>query len=169
MTPERLVIFDFDGTLFRSPLKPEEWPEGKGWWGRPESLDEPCVPAYPDPDWWVPEVVEEARGAIDDPDVHAVLLTGRLKKKFTDRIDDLLAQATLDFDEVLLTHGKGGTIGFKLRALERLLEERPEIRMVTIWDDREDHVQPISELLDGAGVPYEIKLVEKASRPALCP
>jgi hypothetical protein len=167
MRPTRLEVFDFDKTLFRSPEKPSSWPEGKGWWGRPESLQEPCVPAHPPADWWVDEVVAEARRAIADPDTLTVLMTGRLVKRFTERVTDLLSQAQLEFDEVHLATG-GGTLGFKLETLLRLLEQRPEIMHVTIWDDRPEHMPDFAAVLDEVGVAYELKVVAPIVKEALC-
>jgi hypothetical protein len=168
MRPTRLEVFDFDNTLFRSPEKPAGWPEGKGWWGRPESLQEPCVPARPGEDWWIEETVTEARRAIDDPDTLAVLMTGRLVKRFTERVRDLLGQMSLEFDEVHLTPG-GGTLPFKLDMILRILEQRPEIEYVRIWDDREEHMPEFARVLDETGVPYELRLVDAGMSEALRP
>jgi hypothetical protein len=167
MRPTRLEVFDFDNTLFRSPEKPAGWPEGKGWWGRPESLQEPCVPARPGEDWWIEGTVTEARRAIDDPDTLAVLMTGRLVKRFTERVRDLLGQMSLEFDEVHLTPG-GGTLPFKLDMILRILEQRPEIEYVRIWDDREEHMPEFARVLDETGVPYELRLVDADMKEALC-
>jgi hypothetical protein len=167
MRPTRLEVFDFDNTLFRSPEKPAGWPEGKGWWGRPESLEAPCVPEQPDESWWNAEVAAEARRAIDDPDTLAVLMTGRLVKRFTGRVTDLLRQAGLDFDEVHLTPG-GGTLPFKLSMILRILEQNTEIEHVTIWDDREEHMPEFARVLAETGIPYDLRLVNADMKEALC-
>ena len=49
-TYNRIAMYDFDGTLFRSWEKtPEWWPDQRpfSFFVRPESLDEPCVPDHP--------------------------------------------------------------------------------------------------------------------------
>jgi hypothetical protein len=167
MRPTRLEVFDFDGTLFRSPDQPASWPKGKGWWGKPESLQEPCVPTHPPADWWVEEVVEEARRAIGDPDTLAVLMTGRLVKRFSARVAELLAQAGLEFDEVHLSR-EGGTLKSKLSTLLQILEQRPDIEFVTMWDDRPEHTPDFAAVLDEVGVAYELKIVEKGMNEPLC-
>jgi|SaaInlStandDraft_4_1057021.scaffolds.fasta_scaffold00075_39 hypothetical protein len=44
-----LHLYDFDGTLFRSPEEPKWWSDvsKKNWWTSAPSLDEPCVPRQP--------------------------------------------------------------------------------------------------------------------------
>ncbi len=166
MRPTHLAVFDFDNTLFRSPEKPGHWPEGKGWWGRLESLTAPCVPSDPSPEWWNEELVEIARAMIASSDTLAVLLTGRLRGRFDERIQDLLGQAGLEFDEVHLS--RGGTLTFKLETIRRIMAARPEIVRVSLWDDREEHLAEFAALFKDLGVAYRIFLVERASLSALC-
>ena len=75
-----LHFFDFDGTLFRSPFPPEwwPWPGGTKWWSWEESLTEPCVPERPGREWWNGPIVQQAKKSIKDPNVYAVLATGRI-------------------------------------------------------------------------------------------
>ena len=110
--PVELHVFDFDNTLFRSPERPEGW-ERRGWWSYPESLDPPCVPAEPGPDWWNASVLQDARDSIGDEGTHTLLLTGRLEDRFADRIAELVAQQALEFDEIRLTPSGIGTLPFK--------------------------------------------------------
>ena len=44
-----LHLYDFDGTLFRSPEEPKWWSDvsKKNWWTSAPSLDEPCAPRQP--------------------------------------------------------------------------------------------------------------------------
>ena len=60
-------IFDFDGTLFRSPLPPPLWKGG--WWSKPESLNAPCVPEEPDESWWILDTVSQAKDSIANSNV----------------------------------------------------------------------------------------------------
>lgn len=85
----KLAIFDFDGTLANSPLKPESQEEkdrmgwnGKDWWGSQASL--------PDGVTFNEEVVRAFLEAKADPDTHAVLMTGR-RGIISDRVRQLLA------------------------------------------------------------------------------
>ena len=70
-----LHIYDFDGTLFRSPHQPAVW-EGD-WWSDPASLLPPCVPEKPGSEWWIASTVSSAKRSISDSDVFAVMMTGR--------------------------------------------------------------------------------------------
>lgn len=80
--PKKLSIFDFDCTLALTPLRPEGWEgkpyvapdgrvrEGDDWWIHPESLEVEYD--------FHPVVVKEFENARLDPEVHAVMLTGRM-------------------------------------------------------------------------------------------
>jgi len=109
----RLAVFDFDGTLFRSPEAPI-W-AGKGWFVNVESLGPPCVPEKPEPNWWVSNTVSAARGAISDQNTWAVLITGRVDSIFRWRIPELLKAAGLNFDEVHLNSSLFHRNSWKLR------------------------------------------------------
>ncbi len=67
----RLVVFDFDGTLANVPERPAKW-GGKDWWGHPDSLSDEHYDGGVNH-----EVVEAMRTAKADPDAHVILLTGR--------------------------------------------------------------------------------------------
>lgn len=143
----KLAVFDFDGTLFRSPDKPTWW-EG-GWWGNLNSLNEPCVPERPSEDWWNGSVVAAAKQAINNPDVMAVLLTGRIRK-FSLRLKDLLGQAGLHFDQVHLSSGEA-TESFKLKVIKDILDKNPAIRGVAIWEDRAHHLKLMADWIEANG------------------
>lgn len=145
--PIKLHVYDFDGTLFRSPEKPSWW-EG-GWWGNLNSLSPPCVPERPSIDWWNESVVSAAKQSIANPDVLAILVTGRIRK-FSLRLKDLLAQVGLHFDEVHLSNG-GSTDAFKMRVIKNLLDEYPSIRGVSIWEDRPQHLRAFSDWVESHG------------------
>lgn len=148
MVPTKLAIYDFDGTLFRSPEKPEGWEAG--WWGNLASLTPPIVPETPGAEWWNGSVVQRAKRDISDGDTVAVLLTGRIAKKFTARVKDLLAQAGLKFQHVYLAPG-GDTEAYKLRAIGDLLKEYPTVTGVDIWEDRAPHLQKFADFVESKG------------------
>jgi hypothetical protein len=148
MSPIRLSVFDFDGTLFRSPEKPEGWEAG--WWGNLASLTPPIVPESPGADWWNGSVVQRAKRDIGDGETVAVLLTGRLAKKFTPRLRDLLSQAGLKFQHVYLASG-GDTESYKLRVIGELLKEYPTVTGVDIWEDRANHLQKFADFVESQG------------------
>lgn len=148
MTPTKIAVYDFDGTLFRSPEKPESWAEG--WWGNPVSLNPPVVPEAPGVGWWNDSVVQRAKDDIANGDVFAVLLTGRLAKKFTARVKDLLAHAGLKFNRLYLAPG-GDTEAYKLRVLGELLSEFPTVTGVDIWEDRANHLAKFADFVESKG------------------
>lgn len=129
-----LHLYDFDGTLFRSPDRPEGWGP-KSWVLSPLSLGPPCVPQMPGNEWWVPSVVADAKRSIADPEVWAIVCTGRPNTgglRF--RIAELLKGKGLSFDQVFLNTG-GDTKAFKLRVIQALLRKHPGILAVHIWEN----------------------------------
>lgn len=160
----KLAVFDFDGTLFRSPEKPTWW-EG-GWWGNLNSLNEPCVPERPSNDWWNGSVVSAAKQAISNPDVMAILLTGRIQK-FSLRLKDLLGQAGLKFDQVHLSSG-GATESFKIKVIKDILDKNPAIRGVAIWEDRSNHLKMMADWIEANGRACTPHLITVAVHESEC-
>jgi len=152
-----LAIFDFDGTLFRSPDRPSWWDDAmnavgskRNWWANAYSLNRPCVPDEPGPEWWVQPTVRAAKKAISDPDTWAILMTGRAEKFFRYRVPELLKQAGLNFDEVHLNPGmdKGQ---FKRRIILERLARWPDIDQVDIWDDDLDDLKLFVKTVQDVG------------------
>jgi hypothetical protein len=161
-----LHMYDFDGTLFRSPDPP---PGHSGsWWSNYASLSEPVVPRYPDTSWWVPEAVTGARRSIADPDVYAAVITGRTDQPdFNFRIAELLDSNNLEFDGVFLKEGRGSTLPSKLVHLRRILQQNPTIRDVVIWEDRKAHMDEMVHRLRKAGLNASGRLiVAERKKPA---
>lgn len=105
--PTFLHVFDFDGTLFKSPSdtpanrqKFEKsagvpWlidkdasrrlskklgkhvPVRRGWWGRAETLEPPLVPNPAPNEWFIKSVVKDLFESKNDDDVVTIILTGR--------------------------------------------------------------------------------------------
>jgi DNA-binding ferritin-like protein len=145
--PRELHVFDFDGTLFRSPEPPEGF---KGsWWWSDVSLSPPCVPLEPTGDWWVEDTVNAARASIDNPDVYTVMMTGRPDRSgFRMLIPTLLRQQGLDFDEVHLSNSNRTPV-FKEKTITDILKRVPEIERVVFWDDNDSYMQGYKELVLG--------------------
>lgn len=162
-----LHLYDFDGTVFRSPEKPNWW--SKGWWGNPISLNPPCVPEHPDTSWWVEQTVREAKSSISDPDVYAVLATGRQDHAFRWRVPELLKQKGLDFDEVhLAPGGEEGVEYFKVALLKKLLTRYPFIRKLQIWDDKLKYLTLYKTYFEKAGYEVIPHLVKAPAHDVLC-
>ena len=145
-----LHIYDFDGTLFRSPQEPAVW-EGE-WWNDVRSLIPPCVPQKPGSDWWVSSTVSSAKQSISDSDVFAMMVTGRnANSGLRFRVPELLKQRGLRFDEVHLTP-VSSTLGYKKKLLEKTLNRYPFIDTVRMWDDRPSHLRAFTEVAEKMGI-----------------
>ncbi|KAJ3162694.1 hypothetical protein HDU86_003667 [Geranomyces michiganensis] len=122
-TPPRTIttlhVFDFDSTLFRSPLPNRAiWSDSLrgalisdcGWFQDPRTLQPPYVPAAPGAEWWHPETVAEivASGAAASTTLR-VLLTGRRRDRFDARVREMCrgfgGGGVLDFDAWFLREG----------------------------------------------------------------
>jgi hypothetical protein len=145
----RLVVVDLDNTLFRSPRKPEDFKGG--WWGKLYSLQPPHVPEDPGLEWWNSALLPMIRQAALDPGTYIVLMTGRLTM-FRDRVEALLAQQDLVFDEVLLNNG-GQTVDFKIREMTRLISQ-VRATSVDLYEDR--HFEEYGRFLASTGIRHEI-------------
>ena len=142
---DKLVCFDFDGTLFHTP-EPHEgkqiwlretgivWPYN-GWWGKAESLNTDV--------FYIPVneyVLARYKEAVADPKTYVILATGRLQKVAGMRacIDKILTQHNITFDEVHLNWGSD-TYNFKTRLFEQLMSKL-KIKEFTMYDDRHEHL-----------------------------
>ena len=138
-----LVMFDFDGTLFRS------WEATPSWWGgteldngpysffvKPESLDVPCVPDKPGSVYWINNAVQAAKKAISNRMVVTVLITGRVGVHKR-RVKELLAQKGLNFDHHYFNPGMSAA-RFKVVVLKNLLVGYNTIDKVTIWENENE-------------------------------
>lgn len=149
MSVTKLAIFDFDGTLFRSPTRPAGW--SGAWLGNLESLTRPFVPDVPGVDWWNETVVERAKRDIANENTLTALITGRSQLGFTARIKDLLEQAGLKFDHVFLSPDEDDTKTYKLKVLTALMSENPMVRNVDIWEDSEENIHTLSNYVESRG------------------
>ena len=154
----RLAIFDFDGTLVNTP-GPEEgkvryqqatgkaWPH-KGWWGRRETLVPPVF--NNEEEALKQEVIAEFRKAKADPATQVVMMTGRHGGQERE-VAAILSKYGLEPDEQyyqghksLVSHPQypktQDTWAYKHHVLTNVLVPRSGIKVVEMWDDREDHV-----------------------------
>ena len=144
-----LNIFDFDGTLFRSPVpQPLFWASdaqdllmrsrergGLGWFEHPYSLGDSFGIALGDPSMFNSSVVEAARSSWRTGG-RTVLLTGR-GMLAAPRVRELLDGGSLSFHEyVYKTNTSLKTSAHKLAALRDLLNAHPQLTRVNIWEDQ---------------------------------
>jgi len=163
-----LHIFDFDATLFRSPEPPDWWRGSHDdWWHDIISLIPPCLPKDPPKDLWIESTVMAVRDALKEDESLVVLLTGRQESVFKKRIQSLLWQHGLAFDEVHLSD-QPDTQVFKVGKIRELLENYPDIKQVDLWDDMVSMVPAYQAVVEEAGVAFEFHLVDVEARKSPC-
>lgn len=150
MKYKRLITFDFDDTLFKTPTPHEgkeiwkdvtgkEWPH-RGWWSKRESLDTEIfdIPLNP-------PIYKQYLKAISDPENYVVLATGRIEPLRAE-VEDILLSNDLEFQEIHLNHGTD-TYDFKRDLFTRLINKiKPELYVM--YDDREEHLVRFREWAD---------------------
>jgi hypothetical protein len=147
----RLVIYDFDGTLFNSPDREAgelSYLEATGntlpfpgWWGRLESLSPPIVPEKPGEEWLIADTITAYREDFKDEETELVLMTGRPFKN-RKRVIAICEH----FDLIFHGHYFRGQPGQKGRdtleiksnfITEDLMHEG--LTVLEIWEDRPEH------------------------------
>jgi len=165
-----LHVYDFDGTLFHSPAPPASWSNKGGWWSDDISLSEPCVPERPGGGWWNEATVSAAKASISDPNVYAILCTGRQVQSFARyRVPELLRLRGLDFDRVYLKPGGGDTAAFKKAVILKILRQYP-VTAVHIYEDRENHLSEFCQMVQRLGidcVPHPVRSPEPVCETAV--
>lgn len=132
---KRLAVFDFDGTLFKSPEKEtgkKIWKEktGKdyphvGWWGRKESLDTDVFDIKP-----FPNVLAQLNKEKATPDTQVVILTSRMEK-LRSEIEKILDDNYIVVDDVLLKKGGKG----KGEVILKIADYNPDLEEIIVYDD----------------------------------
>jgi len=157
-----LHVFDFDGTLFRSPGPPPGTPreEQDAFWHDPSSLRGELVPAEPNENWYVENVVEAFRRARKNPANVVVVMTGR-SEPLRRRVREILQKAGLHPDEIVLKSREDTTTReYKLKEMRRLLDDHPDVKKVHFWEDRKGHLRDFQEDTERRGyrfVPHHVE------------
>lgn len=138
MNPDTLVIYDFDHTLFKSPLPANPDPK---WWGDIKSMTEPVVPEVPTDEWWNTEVVNDLVKDLKDSSKHVIVMTGR-KESFKERLSKLLKTKGLDVPEFYTNYmgDDTNTLNFKIRNIKKILSRLPSVKTIVFYDDRKPHL-----------------------------
>lgn len=161
MQYKRLICFDFDDTLFHTPLPEEgkviwkqktgtEWPH-RGWWGKPESIDDEIF-NIPKNEWTYQRYLE----AVADPEAYVILATGRLNKVpgMRENVEKILRDNNIEFDEVHLNWGSD-TFIFKCNLLENIIEKMG-VEELKFYDDREEHLPKFVKWAEELNIKSEI-------------
>ncbi|KAJ5153122.1 uncharacterized protein N7482_009600 [Penicillium canariense] len=160
-------VYDFDNTLFLSPLpNPQLWNGSTigflqawesfangGWWhdpnilcatGRGMEAEEPRAWNG----WWNEQILRLVKLSMDQKDALTVLLTGRGEANFAPIIKRMAASKKLDFDLIGLKPevGPNGqlfptTMTFKQKFLEDLVYTYEQAEEIRIYEDRPKHAK----------------------------
>jgi tRNA nucleotidyltransferase/poly(A) polymerase len=156
----RVVFYDFDGTLMDSPLpdtgkqiykeKTGNVYPHQGWWGRAESLDLNVFDIKTNPD-----VEAKFRADSSDPNTHVVLLTNRLSK-LEEPIKKVLDKHNMVFDFYSFKND-GREKGE--RVLDILAKVYPNTNEIEFYDDDERHIQNVRDNLIDTDYDFKVNQV----------
>ncbi|CZR57465.1 probable nucleolar rRNA processing protein GAR1 [Phialocephala subalpina] len=162
-----LHVYDFDNTLFNSPLpNPKLWNGPTigflqsqdtfatgGWWhdsrilaATGEGLEKEEPRAWKG--WWNERIVELIELSMQQKDVCTILLTGRSEVGFAKLVKKMVVSKGLDFDIISLKPPTGpnnerfsSTMNFKQNFLEALMETYRGAEEIRVYEDRVKHVK----------------------------
>lgn len=162
-TRPEIHVFDFDGTIFRSPVPsprltadpnlasivtaPVFVPGGLGWFQSKRTLQPPCVPWRPEftNAWYIESTCQEIVDSLHRGH-HVVIMTGR-EHWFHERILDLLAIANLA-PHAFFTKPtpKMGTVAAKVEIMLGQLDACKDDALYIVDDRREQLERMVAEL-----------------------
>ena len=149
---KRVVIYDFDGTLVKSPDRDEgetryfeatgQMFPFSGWWGRKETLMPPIFPDKPGEEHFIMPTVQAYREDAKCDQSELILMTGR-PFKHRKRIIEILDHQNIKFHNHYFRGQPGqkgrDTLEIKINFIENdLIHEGLEI--LEIWEDRPEHI-----------------------------
>ncbi|EKV19203.1 hypothetical protein PDIG_03630 [Penicillium digitatum PHI26] len=167
-------VYDFDNTLFLSPLpNPQLWHGSSigflqtndsfatgGWWhdpnilaatGKGMEIEEPRKWEG----WWNEQILSLVRNSMEQKDALTVLLTGRSEAGFSDIIKRMVASQRLEFDLIGLKPevGPNGqrfatTMNFKQNFLEDLVFTYEQAAEIRVYEDRVRHVKGFRDFFE---------------------
>jgi len=158
----KISIFDFDGTLMKTPDSTEgkkQWEEfygeeypHKGWWGKPESLDDAVFDIQP-----IDSTVSDYKKEMENSNTFVIMLTGRLPHQ-SSQVEELLAFHNIYFKEY---HYKsdGDTLTSKINTIKSLLNRFPQVKEIEMWEDREAHVIAFEEWGKENGINIKVNYI----------
>lgn len=154
--PSKLVIYDFDDTLFKSP-HPQNGYSNLNWWNNIASLMPPFVPIVPTAIYWNMNIVNNMVADLNNPQTLTVVLTGRGHEIFFKRIRDILASLKLYPKYLLLSPTNNlNTVTNKINTMKKLLNKHPTINEVVLYDDREDYLKEYKKFFNSVGIKSQI-------------
>mgnify|MGYP001273851789 CR=1 FL=1 len=172
-----LHMYDFDDTLFRSPLPPNWWykdydvylqwdqenppikSEGvlEDWDTSPQSLGPPFMEKNPsiDSGLWKKEIVQSAIKSQNTDFVFNMFCTGR-ENILKDHIKEMMDAVGLTFDDdkYYLQPDARNTAIFKVNQITKVLDRYPSIKRVVIWEDSTTNLEQIENLCNNRGIEF---------------
>lgn len=135
----RIVFFDFDDTLFHTPLK-SDWEikfgtpfeKGVDWWRSPKSLDQSIFDIKSN-DW----TIDKYNQCKENGD-YVIMMTGRVVT-LENEVKKVLDSQKLEFDEYIFKPIDAVTLDYKIKTLEDKIKELNPTEVV-FYDDRRDHL-----------------------------
>ncbi|KAK0370035.1 tat pathway signal sequence [Colletotrichum limetticola] len=168
-----LHIYDFDNTLFKTPLpNPALWSGptigvlssqdvicNGGWWhdsrilsATGEGADTEEKRAWEG--WWNEKIVELVKLSVKQKDALCVLLTGRSERGFGELIKRMIHSKGLEFDMVGLkpavsptNQNFSSTMHFKQLFLTAVMETYKNAEEIRIYEDRPKHVKGFRDFM----------------------
>ncbi|KAK5995729.1 hypothetical protein PT974_04146 [Cladobotryum mycophilum] len=162
-----LHVYDFDNTLFKTPLpNPALWSgptigmlasqdafTNGGWWhdnrilaATGEGQEREEQRAWEG--WWNEKIVQLVKLSVKQPDALCVLLTGRSEHGFSELIKKMVTSKGLDFDMACLkprvsptNQSFESTMHFKQLYFNTLMETYREASEIRVYEDRPKHTK----------------------------
>ncbi|RDW84921.1 hypothetical protein BP6252_02511 [Coleophoma cylindrospora] len=160
-------VYDFDNTIFNSPLpNPKLWNGPSvgllqtqdtfatgGWWHDPRILGATGEGVEIEETrgwagWWNERIIELVQLSMQQKDVLTVLLTGRGETNFSELIKKMVTSKGMDFDLIALKPAVGpnkekfsSTMNFKQAFLTAMMETYNTAEDIRVYEDRPRHVK----------------------------
>lgn len=161
-TIKKISIFDFDGTLADTPNKEDgivlweaknkkDYPH-KGWWGKPESLDENTFNIK-----LIPSTIDDYNKESEGDNTLMIMLTGRIPK-LANQVESILNKNGVIFDEYRYKE-KGDTFTSKINTLKKLIEQNPNVTEIEMWEDRLNHADGFEEWGVNNGIDIKVNRI----------
>ena len=161
-TINKISIFDFDGTLADTPNKEDgivlweaknkkDYPH-KGWWGKPESLDENTFNIK-----LIPSTIDDYNKESEGDNALMIMLTGRIPK-LANQVESILNKNGVIFDEYHYKE-RGDTFTSKINTLKKLIEQNPNVTEIEMWEDRLNHADGFEELGVNNGIDIKVNRI----------
>ncbi|OJJ33887.1 hypothetical protein ASPWEDRAFT_112407 [Aspergillus wentii DTO 134E9] len=184
-------VYDFDNTLFLSPLpNPQLWNgptigflqayesfANGGWWHDPnllsatgDGMDKEELRAWDG--WWNEQIVRLVKLSMQQKDALTVLLTGRSESGFGEIIKRMVDSRKLEFDLVCLKPEVGpnserfsSTMVFKQSFLEDLVLTYEQADEIRVYEDRVKHVKGFRDYFEQLNRKFQSAQASTPRRP----